>query len=137
MIRYILPCLMLLVACPVLADEAPPAVSMGSKALFTFCDAQAGTVDCVGPGGDEAVLDTAGWRSIVFDASQSASTTFTCTVVGNNVGHDAGGGDGQTLPTTDMSDSQFSIELSDTPRFIWITCSANNVSATITGFARR
>lgn len=120
-----------------LADESPDVVAnLGSNGVvFKLCDAFASTGICTS-GGDEIVLDTGGYSSIAIDFSQS-TTTFTCDIKGNQVGYDAEN-DAQTLNSTSFSGSQFAITLENTPRYVWITCSANGGgSVTATVLARR
>lgn len=131
---------LLLVAGPVLADESPPVLNnMGPNgSVFLMCNAD-GTGVCTGPNGDEAVLDTGGMSSVVIDLSQSAATSLDCDVVGNNVGYDAEN-DGTILNSTALSTTQYAITFTDTPRFIWITCSTvsgGGATVTATALARR
>lgn len=126
---------------PAWADEAPPVLanfgSLGSA--YLVCDATSSTGICTGPGGDQAVLDTGGFTSIIVDISQSSASSIDCDVVGNNVGYDAEN-DGTVLNSTPLSTTQFAISFTDTPRFVWITCgtvSGGNVTATIFGRGNR
>ena len=130
--------LLLLIPGFVSADEAPSVVAnLGNNGVvFKLCDSFASTGVCTGTTGDEAVLDTGGYDSIAFDFSQSA-TTFTCDVKGNSVGYDAEN-DAQTLNSTSFSGSQLAITFENTPRFVWVTCSANaGADLTVTVLARR
>lgn len=121
----------------VYSDEAPDATDFKPiGTVATLCDAQTGTGDCTAPSGDEIVMDVGAYRSVTF-VSTGSTGTYSCDIVGNNVGHDAATGSGQTLNSTSLSGSQLAITLTDTPRFIWATCTANSGTVTITAFGRQ
>lgn len=128
----ILPALLALTLAGSAFSDTPPADGKrpfrGDPASGTLCDAQAGTGDCTS-GGEEVVLDTAGMQYVTVDLSESVGS-FTCTVEGNNVGHDAASGTGQTLHSPALSSSALAVTLTAPPRFIWVNCTVNPTTVT-------
>ena len=126
------------------ADSAPPVLTeLGSNGIvFTLCTVAAGATpgDCVDTNGDEVVLDTGAFSSIVIDFSASGATTIACDLIGNNLGHDANSGVGQDLTATQFSTTVLAQTLPLTPRFVWVNCTTISGAAdtiSVTAFGRR
>ena len=86
--------------------------------------------------GDVIVFDTGGYSSIVVSTTGSVGT-YSCDVIGNNTGHDAELGEGETINSVSLTSSDTAISFGSPPRFIWITCSANSGTVTAVIFGRK
>ena len=114
------------------ADTAPAATSLAmTSTVYTMCpgqdDADVG-VCTVSSGGDEIVLNAAGFKSLTFYSNESTAATYTCDVYSSSIGFDAAPTGGFKVNVTSLSESQKIITLSGPFLSVWVKCPAINAA---------
>ena len=114
------------------ADTAPVATSPAkTSTVYTMCpgqdDADVG-ICTVSSGGDEIVLNAAGFKSLTFYSNESTATTYTCDVYSSSVGYDAAPTGGFKVNVTSLSESQKIITLSGPFLNVWVSCPSINAA---------
>jgi hypothetical protein len=119
--------LTLLAASVAFADTAPPSTRTFANGaqVGKLCDAETSTGDCTST--DEIVLDLRGKYTVSFWGIQSTATAYTCDVIGSDLGHDGGSGEGQDLTASAITETNQAVFLEGALGYVWINCS------TITG----
>lgn len=132
--RYLLAVVLALASFTAHADTNPKVVeSMGEfGAIYTMCDAQTATGDCLDVKGDEIVLQAGAFKFLTFYSKQSTASTYTCDVMSNEIGHDAASGTGDDLTATAITEAAETTTLEGVFGYIWVTCSAINADGNVT-----
>jgi hypothetical protein len=125
--RLLLFALTLLATSVAFADTPPTNVKNlnGGGLAGKLCDAETSTGDCTST--DEIVLDLRGKYTVSFWGIQSTATAYTCDVIGSDLGHDGGSGEGQDLTASAITETNQAVFLEGALGYVWINCS------TITG----
>lgn len=145
MYKWILATVVALVASQAAAFEQDRDRSFTGTPTWTLCSAETDTGVCEQAAGVDYAAVVTGYQSLLFDASQSTATSFTCdlyaggTGVANSNANDlaAAGTDSAQINSVSMSATTEMISFSDSVfGVVWVNCSAitgGNVTVTVTG----